>query len=82
VRHQKERAGVGGECAFQLLDRGEVEVAGGLVEDEAVRAERNLDGELCPRSLAGRERGDLPEDVLFIQVELGEQRPSVFRPAP
>jgi hypothetical protein len=36
VGDEQERAGVGVEGLLQLLDRGEVEVVGGLVEDEDV----------------------------------------------
>jgi hypothetical protein len=38
VGDQEERARIGLEGAFGLLDRGQVEMVGGLVEDQQVNA--------------------------------------------
>ena len=65
------------ERRFELLDGGQVEVVGGLVEHQAVHALRREAGEHGPRALAGRERACGARDVLRAEPELRQQRAGV-----
>ena len=50
---EEQRAGVVGEGGLEALDRGQVEVVGGLVEDEAPGAAGEAAGEQELAGLAG-----------------------------
>ena len=52
MRDEKERAGVPVEGGLELLDGGEVEVVGGLVQHEEVDAQCGEGGQLRPGALA------------------------------
>ena len=71
--------GVRRERRLQLLDRGQVEVVGRLVEDQQVDAARLEQRERRPGALAGREGGGGAQHVGGPQPELREQRPHVGR---
>ena len=77
VGHDQQGALVRRERRFQLLDGGQVEVVGGLVEHQAVHALRREAGEHGPRALAGREGPCDARDVLCAQPELRQQRAGV-----
>src|SRR6266542_6062997 len=62
-----------GERLLELLDRLEVQVIRRLVEDEAVDAAGRDERELGARTLAGRERGAGPNDVVGAEAELGQE---------
>ncbi len=76
------RSLVGAERGLELLDRLEVEVVRGLVEDEAVDAERHQLGQVGARALAGGQRRAGSVDVVGAEVELGEQRARLARLEP
>jgi chloramphenicol 3-O-phosphotransferase len=51
VGDQQQRPGVGGQRLLELLDGGQVEMVGGLVEDEHVDAPRLQQRERRPGAL-------------------------------
>jgi hypothetical protein len=73
VGHEQQRALVRLERLLELLDRGEVEVVGRLVEHEHVDAARLQQGEPGAGPLAGRQLVDGTRDVVGLEPELGEQ---------
>ena len=73
MRHEDHGAVVAGEAALELLDRLDVEVVGGLVENEAVDSTRGQEREAGAGALARRERRGRAEDVVGAEAELREQ---------
>ena len=76
---EEQRPVVNAERALELLDRGEIQMVRGLVEDEAAGSASALDGELRARPLAGRQAPRRAQDVLGIEVELRQQGPRLTR---
>ena len=70
---EEQRAVVGREGLLELLDRGQVEVVGGLVEDEQVDAAGLQERHGGPGALAGREPVDEAADLVGLEAELGQQ---------
>src|SRR5215207_2001946 len=62
---------------LELLDGGQVEVVGGLVEDQQVDADGLEDRQGGPGPLAGRERPGGAGDVVGAEAELGQQGPGL-----
>jgi len=58
------------ERALEHLDRFDVEVVRGLVEQQAVRALQHQQEQLQARPLAARERFERPADLLVVEEEL------------
>ena len=77
MRDEDQRPVVDGQRPLELLERGQVEVVGRLVEDEAASCPGRLLGELRPRPLARRKARSRPQHMLRVEVELGEQGASV-----
>ena len=73
VRHQHEGSRILGQARLQTLDGREIEVIGGLVEQEQIRlADQNF-GQLQPAALAAGQRGQGPAEVGLRQPHvLGE----------
>ena len=63
------------ERALELLDRGEVQMVRGLVEDEAAGSAGSLDRELRARPLAGGKAPCRALHVRSVEVELRQQCP-------
>jgi hypothetical protein len=74
VRDEDERAVEGAQSALELLDGGQVEVVRRLVEHQTAGSERRLERKLRPRPLTGRETAGRTQDMVGIEVELGEER--------
>ena len=71
---EQQRAVEGGQRLLQLLDGGQVEVVGGLVEHEGVDPARRQQRQHRPRPLAGRQRRQRPVHLVGPEPELGQQR--------
>ena len=71
---EKQRPVERAQRPLELLDRRQVEVVRRLVEHEAPRSARRLERKLGPRPLARREAPGRPQDVVGVEVELGEER--------
>ena len=67
------------EGFFELFDGRQIEVVGGLVEDEGVDAARLEQGEGGAGAFAGGEGGGGAGDVGRAQPELGQQRAGLGR---
>jgi hypothetical protein len=78
VCHEQNCSGETVERELELLDRGDIEMVRGLVEDEAVDAPGGEQGNQRPCPLAGRERRRVAEDVVGAEAELREQGSSSF----
>src|SRR5439155_8586206 len=63
------------ERRFELLDRLDVEMVRRLVEDEAVDAPGDEEGERCARPLPRRKSSGAPEDLTRPEAELRKQCP-------
>src|SRR3546814_2934361 len=70
MRDQEQRALVGGERLFELLDRRKVQVVGRLVEDEHVDAARLQQREARAGALPRRQLVDGAVHVVGLQPEL------------
>jgi hypothetical protein len=81
VRDQHNRSRVALEGGLELLDGGQIEVVGRLVQQETVDAFRRQQRELGARSLAGRERPRGAQNVVGAEPEFGEEGPCRFRGA-
>jgi MFS family permease len=77
VRDEKQRAREPGKRRLQLLDCRQVEVVGGLVENEEVHPHPLEERELGPGPLAGRQRRTRPRDLVGPDPELGQERPGL-----
>src|SRR5262249_29547672 len=76
VRDEDHGAVIAGEGALELLDRLDVEVVRGLVEDEAVDTAGGEEREPGAGPRAGRECRRRAHDVARAEAELGQQRAS------
>ncbi len=62
---------------LELLDRGQVEVVGRLVQHEQVHAAPLQQGQRRPRALTRRQGGRRPQGLVGSEPELGQQGPDV-----
>ena len=72
VGHEHDRRAEVADGALQPLDRAEVEVVGGLVQQQHVRLRHQGAGERRPRQLAAREAGQRPRQVLLGDPETAQ----------
>ena len=79
VGHQQEGAGVAVEGRFELLDGGQVEVVGRLVEDEQVHPAGLEQGQPGAGPLAGRQAAGRARDVVRLEAVLRQQGPDLGR---
>ena len=80
MRHQHERAAIGVEGRFQLLDGGQVEVVRWFVQHQEVHAAGGEAGQLGPRALARGKRRRRAGHGLGAQTELGQLGPGQIGP--
>ena len=71
--HEQQRPFPGFESPFQLFDRRNVQMVGGLVEDQAVRPAGDEESQLGPGSLPGGQRGRDAENMRGSEAELGQE---------
>ena len=67
--HQHQRAGEFGEAVFQHFERGDVEIVGGLVEQQQVGRLQHQAGDQDARLLAAGEAGDGPVELAGVEEE-------------
>jgi hypothetical protein len=68
------------EVALEPLERGDVEVVGGLVEEQEVGVAGQRPRQRCARQLPARERGQHPVEVLVAKAEPVQRRVDAFAP--
>jgi hypothetical protein len=73
VAHDEDGAAVVDEVALEPGDGVEVEVVGGLVEEQEIGLLSEDDAELQPPALATRERRDGAREVLVGEAELARE---------
>ena len=78
MRHEQNRPGINVERALELLDRSNVKVVRGLVEDETVHTASREQSDQRARALARRERARVAQHVVGAKAELREQRAGRF----
>ncbi len=69
MRHQHQRAGEFGEAVFQHFERGDIEIVGGLVEQQQVGGLQHEPGDQHARLFAAGEAGDRAVELAGVEEE-------------
>ena len=77
MSYQQQGAVIVLKRLLQLLYRRQVEMIGGLVENQQVRLGTDEQRKIGASALARRQGAGLPQDVIRSEAELGQQRPGI-----